>query len=72
MDGGRRSASRSSPGNASEGVEKKCANPSEKKFGLSPGAEKRSRGIWKGVPPIRTKMSVANSCLVSRGTVPVS
>jgi hypothetical protein len=45
MDGGRSRDRRSRPGKTSDGVEKNCAKPSEKKLGLSPGEENRSRGI---------------------------
>ena len=68
MDGGRSKDRRSRPGKTSDGVEKNCAKPSEKKLGLSPGEENRSRGIWKSRCPIRMKMSVLKSCLVRRGT----
>lgn len=67
MLGGRRRLVRSRPGKTSEGVLKKWANPSEKKFGELPGDEKMSRGIWKFRSPICMYMSVLKSCCVSRG-----
>jgi hypothetical protein len=50
--GGRINPSLSSPGNRSSGLEKKAANPSEKKFGLLPGSRKISLGIWNSRCPI--------------------
>lgn len=68
MDGGRRSWSLSSPGKTSVGVVKNCAKPREKKLGLSPGEEKRSRGIWKSRSPTRMNISLLKSSFVSLGT----
>jgi hypothetical protein len=49
-------------------VEKKWANPREKKLGKSPGAEKRFRGTWKWRSPTWIKISDLNNCCVKRGT----
>jgi hypothetical protein len=45
IDGGLSNPRRSRPGNTSPGVEKKTANPREKKLGEFPGSENMSLGI---------------------------
>ena len=72
MPGGRRRPRGLRPGNTSPGEVKKTVKPRVKKFGVSPGAEKMSRGTRKCSLPTSTKISDSKSWDWRRGTDRIS